>query len=298
MISCDEHNFSEIDHRDTCEGASTTAECSCGATRWTDYLWKNHIDNDGDNRCDRILGNGEACGCSLCYTTDEFGTRFDRICVDENGDYLCDKCNLSVCDFLYVDHEYEYDFDENQHWRYCLNCGEIDEWSYEEHYLQESDTDYNGDHLIVLYYKTCQCGYGHMTSDHIPEISCGCTLDYEEVDANDDNICDYCGNCLKSDLVFVETVAPTCGKDGYDLYRCQTCVMNVELNFVYRSNRHDFQYDRTETSEWSDCETQDIYRCTICGEEKERGWHMAHDYDDGKVQYPTCNEYFIECIFC
>ena len=290
------HEFGEIKHSSTCEGATTYRECDCGCREYNDYAWSNHIDEDGDMRCDRVLDNGEVCGASLCHSYDIYGDSSG--CIDEDGDYLCDNCGHGVCECLYSGHEYDYKFDENNHWRYCLRCGETDTWV-NSHDMYYSETDYGSEHFVLREYYECECGYGYVVTTYT-NCSSTCvdnTENHTDTDLN--NVCDLCETCLLENLQFVETVAPTCREDGYDVYICLTCNENVHLNYVYKT-KHSFVFSEKRPSEWSPCEFYDIYVCEHCGLEKQFDIYAEHTYDEGTLSYPNCthSEMVFTCTTC
>lgn len=284
----EEHVYGDIIHKSICEGWSTIRKCQCGATQLTDFIYVEHIDNDGDYRCDRVLDDGTVCEHSLCYTSVGI-TGFTRTCVDENQDYLCDKCGQSVCDHLYNGHVYHYKFDENGHWYYCENCKTEDKTWTEEHSFSYSDTDFGSNHMTIVYYYTCDCGYGYIESRIVDYTTCDC--EYTE-DADHNNVCDGCGVCLLKDLQYVETVAPTCSTDGYDLYICSSCGEVAKTNYVYRHNNHNYEFSRYGSPYDDECLMCDIYVCTMCGQEKYLNW-KEHDFDDGELYIYRCTEVYI-----
>ena len=122
----------------------------------------------------------------------------------------------------------------------------------------------------------------------------------------------YMTNCT---TVFVKTVAPQCGKFGYDLYECTTCRTPLVTNWTALGDG-EHKWSDVEATPHS-CETDGVlahYKCDVCGVlsfDKERIVSASdvvdvarHEWDPTKTVIttsPTCTDEGIAldwCIYC
>ena len=90
------------------------------------------------------------------------------------------------------------------------------------------------------------------------------------------------GEMLPHDYQYVETIAPNCAYEGYDLYRCSCCCAEEDRNTVPKTNEHNYYWNGTG-------ESQHYGQCEICYERTE-----PVDCSGGTA---TCNQQAI-CEYC
>ena len=292
-----EHVYGEIVTIPACEATyRTSMSCLyCDHVARTDFISIEHIDTDGDYRCDRVLADGTVCGNSMCYLK-TFPGFWINTCVDADGDYFCDNCRYCACETVYHGHDTIRAFDDQYHYDLCLNCGEK---SYEEeHYYGSPDDEIFGEFYVSGYYVySCyECGHRYIEDMHSlgDNAHDNCNDNQHEnsdgIDENGDGICDVCGKCMLHvhQWEFLETIAPTCGAKGYTIHRCSTCGAEYINEWTLETGAHSFELVEKIYDDGSSCCGTEKYVCTVCGC---LDWNYFAEHDLVETYFDaTCEE--------
>ncbi len=126
-----------------------------------------------------------------------------------------------------------------------------------------------------------------------------------------------CANCgdeemygpAGHDYVLIETVAPTCTQDGYDLYVCSVCGHEHETNFTDSLGGHDYSMLLTEDAT-HDADGYERFTCAVCGDSFTvtipripyhvyGNGYLEAEYEDADDFTATCGyDYTAECDIC
>ncbi|MCL2416495.1 MAG: fibrobacter succinogenes major paralogous domain-containing protein [Bacteroidales bacterium] len=87
---------------------------------------------------------------------------------------------------------------------------------------------------------------------------------------------------------FIETVAPTCTEQGFQLYSCIRCDVDDHRAPFEQATGHDFAFEEHVDPTCTE-EGFDLYKCSFCGETDERNVVSAlgHDYSGSEA---TCTD--------
>ena len=263
-------------------------------------LGEAHTDDDSDGKCDDcrvIIDSGSACAHDghRWYTTD---TEIHILNCDEcdrqltgaeshtdaDSDGRCDVCEVGVGTDLKHTHIGDdwYGYDEDGHWRNCID----DNCSMSADYGEHSDADSDG---------TCdECGFNpngpcphnfkwYSVAESWHRQNCGycgeeLTDRITHTDADANGKCDGCGAGVNGNIIHIHTKATEISTDSQGhWYECTDDVCTSGLDYV------------AHTDEDGDD------RCDTCSERRSPEWCPGHtptgNYDwvfGSEVHYPVC----------
>ena len=88
----------------------------------------------------------------------------------------------------------------------------------------------------------------------------------------------------------IETVAPTCAKNGYELYECNECHGQYFVALP-ATGMHDYEYTDAQAPTCTEIGWDAYQTCRVCGDTNyQEKPALGHDYDDGVTTAPTCTE--------
>lgn len=223
----------------------------------------------------------EVCHWRICGICEDINSKEEHTFILQNLVYVCEICGFEK-EEEHIHTNGPWNYDENNHWLYCLDC---------EEKLEDGEHVFGSDEILIEGKSICTiCGYEKYI-EH--------THEYGEYKFDKDGHWKECNICNEKafeeeHLFDVENLTlPTCDTLGLDRYFCM-CGYHNDM-FVPMLEHEYGEWVTNETHHWNECECSDkinfdihvfdagiitleptetstgtkVYTCTICKYTKE-----------------------------